>query len=83
MSYPSRLPGTRPSLVEHSGNPEGHKNVLLPEKSQILQTTGAQMEQRSPREHFPGKETARTKTRGPLEGIHSLRTHNHLATGGE
>jgi len=41
------------------------------------------MEQRILREHLLGKKIAGTKTRGPLEAKHSLRTHNHSTTGGE
>lgn len=41
------------------------------------------MEQRSLWEHLPGKETAGTKTRGPLGAIHSLKIHNHSTIGGE
>jgi hypothetical protein len=41
------------------------------------------MEQRSLREHLPGKEIAGTKTRGPSEAKHSLRSHYHSTTGGE
>jgi exonuclease III len=36
LALPSRLPGASPSLVEHNGNTEGYKNVLLPAKTQIL-----------------------------------------------
>jgi hypothetical protein len=69
--------------VEHYGNLERHKNVLLPAKTQIFKTTHVQMEQRSLWEHLPRKKTAGTKTRGPSGKKHSLGTHNHSITGGE
>jgi len=83
LAYPSRISGTRPSLVEHNRNTKGHKNVLLPSKSQIFQSTGAPMEQRSLWEHFPRKENAGTKTREPSGTNHSHRIYNHSVAGGE
>jgi hypothetical protein len=76
---PIQISGASPSLVEHCGNTERYKNVLLPAKTQIFQTTGAQMEQRSLWEHFPGKENAGTKTREPSGTNHSCRIYNHSA----
>jgi hypothetical protein len=69
--------------VEHCGNTKRYKNVLVPAKTQIFQTIGAQMEQRSLWEHSSGKETTRTKTREPSGTIHSRRIHNHSTTGRE
>jgi hypothetical protein len=68
--------------VEHYGNLERHKNVLLPEKNQIFQTIGMKMEQRGLWEHFPGKENVGTKTREPSRTNHSGRIYNHSTTGG-
>jgi hypothetical protein len=71
------------SLVEHCGNSERYKNVLLRAKTQIFQTTGAQMEQRSLWEHLPGKENVGTKTREPSGTNHSCRIYNQSASEGE
>jgi hypothetical protein len=69
--------------VEHCGNTKRYTNVLLPTKTQIFQTTSAQMEQKILWEHFPGKENDGTKTREPLGTNHSCRIYNHSTTGGE
>jgi hypothetical protein len=67
-------------LVEQCGNPEGHQNVLFPAKAKTLQTTCAEMEQRSLQEHLSGKKTAGKKDRGPSGANHPNWAHINSAT---
>jgi hypothetical protein len=60
----------------------GNQNVFLSSKYQILQATGATVEQRSLHKHLPREKIIGTKTRIPSTASHLIKIHPNSTIGG-